>query len=295
MAILKIPNNFNNISLKGLTETELNIFFSILFKAHTSSSPIVTLSCNELKTLANGDCHSQRFIASIKSTFQKLMYLTREIETCDKRIVSSIFTDLIFDMENQNITIYLNTNFTCFYKPLKRNFTAFDLKDFISVRGTYAKNIFRLLHQFKSTNFFVINIEKFKKVLGIPQSYSMSKIDQRILSPVLKELSSFFKNLKIKKIRQGKSIKQLNFIWSSYFNFKPSETQNKANTPYFVKTTSDGKSELPKSKFEDNKRKIYPKLVKFISDIKKFENLHKILNSITTEGDLQNFKLKYNI
>jgi len=47
--------------------------------------------------------------------------------------------------------------------------------------------------------------------------------------------------------------------------------------------------------FELKKRKIFPKLLRFISDFKKFETLHKLLESISTENELNNFKLKYNL
>lgn len=65
------------------------------------------------------------------------------------------------------------------------------------------------------------SIEQFKKLLDTPDYYGPSEIEKNIITPVLKELPPFFKNLKIKKVKantRGTPVK------SYIFTFTPEQT-----------------------------------------------------------------------
>ena len=266
MAIVKFSNDINNISLKGLTPKEINIFFAILFKANNLNSLEVTMSCNELKTLSDGHQHSDRFIKSVNNTFKKLMNVKSKFEDSQTKSISCVFTDLSFDKKTSSLTITINPNILGL--PKNKNFTFFKLEDLNSLKSAYAKNTFRLLQQFKGSNFFKIHLNKFKYLLGIPEGYSSSKIDQRVLQPIKKELSAFYKNLKIKKIKRGRSIFRLDFIWSYYIDFKGIKNKNHSLTPTTPEKHQNKEIRQAMTDFELKKRKIFPKLLKFISDFK---------------------------
>lgn len=295
MAVVKYSNDMNNISLKGLTAKEINIFFAILFKAQNLNSLKVTMSCNELRNLSDGEYHCDRFTKAVSNTFKKLMNVNSEFENYQTKTISCIFTDLSFDKLNSSLTIMINPNICCFPKTKDDLFTFFKLKDLNSVKGIYAKNTFRLLQQFKGSTFFKICLDKFKHLLGIPIGYSISKIDQRILQPILKELSIFYKDLKIEKIKKGKSVYRLDFKWSSYIDFKSSKCRNDVLIPVIVEKSKNNENRGYKTEFETKKAKLFSKLVKFISNLKEFDKLNQILHKIQTEDELNNFKLEYNL
>lgn len=295
MAVVKFSNDINNISLKGLTAKEINIFFAILFKARNLNSLKVNISCNELRNLSDGHCHCDRFIKSVNNTFRKLMDVKSEFENYQTKSISCVFTDLVFDKTNSSLTITINPSICCLPQNKDKHFTSFKLKDLNSVKGVYAKNTFRLLQQFKGSTFFRIYFDKFKYLLGIPAGYSPSKIDQRVLQPILKELSIFYKNLKIEKIKKGRSVFRLDFTWSSYIGFKSLRKQNDVSLRPIEKKAQNREIRAYKTEFETKKIKLFPRLVKFISDFKEFEKLHKILHTITTENELNSFKLEYNL
>jgi len=295
MAVVKFSNGINNISLKGLTAKEINIFFAILFKAQNLNTLKVTMSCSELRNLADGHCHFNRFTKSINNTFRKLMNVNSEVENYQTKTISCIFTDLVFDKTNSNLTIIINPNICWFPKTKTDPFTFFRLKDLNSVKGAYAKNTFRLLQQFKGSIFFKIYLDKFKHLLGIPQSYSISKIDQRVLQPIIKELSVFYKGLKIEKIKKGKSVFRLDFTWSSYIGFKSLESQNDVVIPIMMGKAQNREIRGHKTEFETKKARLFLKLIKFFSNIKEFDKLHQILHKIQTEDELNDFKLEYNL
>ena len=53
----------------------------------------------------------------------------------------------------------------------------------------------------------------FKQKLDIPNSYKMHHIDKFVLKPILTELPSYFKNLKLEKIKKGRNIDRLKFTF----------------------------------------------------------------------------------
>ena len=75
--------------------------------------------------------------------------------------------------------------------------------------------MFRLLKQYKHTGYYKVSVDEFKRLLNVPESYTMRKITDKILSIVLKELSDNFIDLKVNKIKDGRVIKFLEF------SFKP--------------------------------------------------------------------------
>jgi len=56
------------------------------------------------------------------------------------------------------------------------NFTKFELQEMTHLKSTYAKNMFRILKQFKHSGYLKIGIDDFKTRLGIPNSYQMNDI-----------------------------------------------------------------------------------------------------------------------
>ena len=74
------------------------------------------------------------------------------------------------------------------------------------LKSTYAKNMFRLLKQYKHTGYFKIQINDFRERLDIPKSYRMSEIDKYVFKPIIKELGFYLKisiliKLKLKRTK----------------------------------------------------------------------------------------------
>ena len=62
--------------------------------------------------------------------------------------------------------------------------------------------MYRILMQFRSTGFYKVTIDEFKRILDIPESYKMGNIDQYIFKPINKELAPLFDYFEIKKIKK---------------------------------------------------------------------------------------------
>lgn len=107
-------------------------------------------------------------------------------------------------MDEKTVEIAVNKEFAWVLNELNVTFTAFELKEFISLKSSYAKEFYRRMKQFKSTGKWNISLEDFKRIMDVPVNYRMCDIDVWVLKPIQKELGDKFK-LKIKKIYSKKS------------------------------------------------------------------------------------------
>ena len=97
------------------------------------------------------------------------------------------------------------------------NWTQFEFFEFATLKSVYSKTVYRFLKQYRKTGFWKVSLEDFKSLLSIPESYQASNIDNRVLKPVMKELPSIFKGLKVHKI---KSRRRGNQLWDMNLHFK---------------------------------------------------------------------------
>lgn len=95
------------------------------------------------------------------------------------------------------------------------------------LKSTYAKNMFRLLKQYKSTGYLKISVEDFRERLDVPKSYRMTDLNKNIFTPIINELSSIFKGLNINKIKAKKGRK----IESLEFTFEPEKRIHSKRQP----------------------------------------------------------------
>jgi len=94
----------------------------------------------------------------------------------------------------------------------------YSLQQFNDLQSSYSKTMFRLLKQFRTTGFAYFTKEDLHELLDIPKSYNQGTIDQRVFSPIRKELTPLFRGLTIKK-KYGKGRGKP--VIGYQFSFKP--------------------------------------------------------------------------
>ncbi|MQS77293.1 RepB family plasmid replication initiator protein, partial [Lactobacillus halodurans] len=124
-----------------------------------------------------------------------------------------LFTSYEVDVDEQYLSISVNNDLKHILNSITADFTKFELQEMTQLKSTYAKNMFRLLKQYKHTGYFKIQINDFRERLDIPKSYRMSEIDKYVFKPIIKELGFLFKNFNINKIKakKGRKIEWLEF------------------------------------------------------------------------------------
>jgi len=211
---VKYKNELNDIPLRKMTAIEMDFFFAICAKMKNRDNDTLRFSFEDIKTISEyKPTANKRFIKDLENTRNKIMslsYIEKDGLNSDMFLLFSRFK---ISADESYVEVKVNTDFSYILNQLTNEFTQFELKEFTNLKSSYAKTMYRLLKQYKSTGYYTIKIEDFRKLLGVPRSYRMSDIDKKIFKPIEKELSAYFDLFEIKKIKalKGNKIARLEF------------------------------------------------------------------------------------
>lgn len=206
---VKYKNELNLIPMRNFDSVEMNLFFSLCAKMKDKGTKKVRFSFEDLRELSDYKPTAiKRFTDDLENVYDKMMSLTYRTETNDEIEKFALFTGFKISKKEQFVEISVNPDLDYVLNELSTEFTKFELQEFTGIRSSYAKTMYRLLKQYRSTGFYKAKIEDFREVLDIPVDYKMGNIDQRVLKPIEKELSMYFDDLKIikNKARKGNKI-----------------------------------------------------------------------------------------
>ena len=223
---VKYQNKLNLVNLKQFNSKEMDLFFALCARMKDKGLGKICFTFDELKDLSEYRfTGSQRFVKDLDNLYSKMLQLTYREELDELGSFSRfvLFNGFTVDVTNKIVEVSVNPKLEGLLNNLTTEFTRFELSAFTSIRSTYSKTLFRLLMQYRSSGYLVIGIEDFRERLDIPESYQMFNIDQRILKPALKELSAYFNDLKVSKIKakKGNKIAKLEFTFSGLKNDTP--------------------------------------------------------------------------
>ena len=226
MANIKVryKNELNLVPMRNFDSVEMNLFFSICAKMKDKGLSKVQFTFEDLRELsAYKPTSIKRFSDDLEAVYNKMLQLTYRTEEAGIREKFILFTGYRIDENNQTVDISVNPELAYIINELSSEFTKFELQEFTGIRSSYAKTMYRLLKQYRSTGFYKVKIEDFREILSIPNSYQMSDIDKQVLKPIKNELSEFFDPLKIKKIkaRKGNRIAMIEFRFKEKQEFEP--------------------------------------------------------------------------
>ena len=135
--------------------------------------------------------------------------------------------------------------------------------------------------QYQGSGLFVMNYNKFKELLEIPESYRACDIDNQILEKSKQEFEKIgLKITKIEKIKKGRSIETIKIKFD--FERKKEEKKQDIKDPALVEEQAQNTTE-----FDKELGKLSTILMK-----KKKANLIMQLSSLKTLEDIQEFKEK---
>lgn len=223
--IVKYDNYLNQLALSSFTAVELDLLMTICSKMKNQELNIVSLSFDEIRELSEYSRSSNEdLIKSLKETNLKLSKIACTLENESDVIQFVLFTTFWIQKKEKKLTIQVNPDFSFVLNALDKNFTRFELSEFIRLNGRYSKQLYRLLKQFRSTGELQITLQELRNKMDIPESYDLRDIREKVLKPALKELSPCFKDLKFeakKEKRRG------NPVTGYIFTFKKEEPKKK--------------------------------------------------------------------
>ena len=177
--IVKYHNNFNSIGLRNFNSNELNILMAICSRMKEKEEEVITFHFDKLKKLINySDNTPATFVKDLESTYDKLISIKLKVGDERRFIKFVLFTRYSVDIEEKIVEIAVNKEFAWVLNALNVSFTAFELKEFLSLKSSYAKEFYRRMKQFKSTGIWRVSIEEFRKMLDISEKYKIGEIDK---------------------------------------------------------------------------------------------------------------------
>ncbi len=211
--IVKYHNSFNKIQLPSFNELELNLLFAIIanIKEKKDEERIIFNS----KDLANMLKRSYRLkkdeinelVESLRIKFFKADFsiLEKEVAIRNGKEVNlitkrhfNLFREFVLSWESgtnfvDRIELVVNKTFAYLIYDLTKDFTTFELNEFLALNGKYTKLLYRLLKQYRTQGIAPLQpmpMDEFRRIMDIPEKkYNYYDIERQILNPAIKELS----------------------------------------------------------------------------------------------------------
>ncbi len=194
--IIKYDNYMNGLKFTGFTATDFNFLMLLCSKTYNKDTKEIIIPFDELRQkTAYTRTSIQQFTADLERMNEKLMRVTCKLKTETKIIMFVLFPTFEIDVEQQTLTVAVNEKFQFVLNELIKNFTRFDLQEFIKLDSKHSKSLYRLLKQFKSIGKFEIKLDEFRKKMDILESYTNKDVMSKVINPSLKELQNYFIDL----------------------------------------------------------------------------------------------------
>lgn len=259
--IVKHHNDLNTVIMRKWTADEMNFFFAIVAKVRDEGTRLMKFDTDELRILASKDFHLERWGQTMKSVADKVVDLKYYERTEHSYAVMNLFSYFRVDEKERIVEVEVSSKFEYVVNKLEAQFTQYELAEFTNIRSTYAKTAYRLLKQWRTVGRREFMITEFRTLLDMPDYYKPSEIDRLVLKPIKEQLSPYFADLKVRKIKskkRGTPVLGYEFTWQK----EVTEAYNPAKYDKLKKETKkSAKSNIPNwsSMHPDNADKPKPK------------------------------------
>ena len=224
--VVKYDNYMNSLNFSKFNKIDMNIFLTLCNRMKDKNTQKISLNFELLRELTNYKKSNSidQFANDLEKMNEKLMRVTCKLRTQTETIMFVLFPTFKINRDKQLLTVSVNEEFRFILNELVKNFTRFDLKEFIELDSKYSKTLYRLLKQYRTTGKYEVSIEDFREKMDCPKSYSNKYVMDLVIKPSLKELKEkeYFQNLKCEPKyarKRGKPV--IGYI----FTFTPENTK----------------------------------------------------------------------
>ena len=194
--IEKYGNNMNNLKLNRFTTTDLDFLMVLCCKLRDKDLSEITIPFEELRQKTGYTQTSiSKFVSDLKRMNKKLMDISCQLENEKEIIMFVLFPTFAINLEKRLLRVSVNEKFKFILSRLVSDFTSFDLHEFVGLNSKYSKNLFRFLKKYRSTGYYEVSIEKFRKIMDIPESYTNRDVMSKVIHTSLNELKNYFCDL----------------------------------------------------------------------------------------------------
>lgn len=216
--ITRYKNELNTVPMRQWSSTEQNIFFSILTAFRDKGTQEIIFNSSQIKEMAevSREQKGTYFIGLMKGVVKKVAGMVYFEETSKSFEAMTLFSSFKFswsdDLEEYTLEVAVSPKFQYILNQLEENYTQFKIDEFIAIKSSYAKTLFRYIKQWRTVGHMggfpdgEIPKDKLFEMLAVPKSVQSSgNFQKRVIKPIIEELSPFFDGLKIKPIKARKA------------------------------------------------------------------------------------------
>lgn len=222
--VVRYNNGLNTVPLRKFTPVEMDIFWSVCSKMKRKGTEELTFDFSDFQRLAKYDRRERdSFYTALKNTWEKMKQLDYSYEDDGYYEDFVLFQRFAIDKDNEKVIIQASERFEFILNSLEVGFTRFELENLTELDSSYVKELYRYLMQFRNkesrSGYWVVNVDEFRELLDIPESYRMSDIDKRIFNKAKQELleskggnNPIFDELSVEKIKAKKGNRIQRFV-----------------------------------------------------------------------------------
>ena len=279
--VTRYKNEMNTLSIGKWTAEEMNFLFAILTQVRDEGCKELKFDTYDLREYVKFDPKKperwNKTMIAVTKKISQLVYFNMEDNVFE---AMPLFRKFSVKLDEQVVNVRVSEEMEYILNKLNidtGNWTQFEFFEFATLKSVYSKTVYRFLKQYRKTGFWKVDLEDFRNLLSIPKSYKPTHIDSRVLKPVMTELPSIFKGLKVHKI---KSRRRGNQLLGYEFTFQKESTHNWIDDKYDksgnAKKTPVG-SKIPDWYDPDYKNETTPESQKELERIKQ-ESLDRMKN-----------------
>lgn len=236
----KIDNNGlvlydNNLKFihfnKGVTQTDYNIFFSMITQFRETNDLSIFINYEQLQTLIVADDFTYDDVFEyVKKATEKIIHCVLRVE--NERVIQyfpmfeKIEIPKNVPKHQPYIKAKISSAFSEFIHNLRYGFNLVELYAFCNLKSRYSQTLFYLLKQSDNVGKVSLTWERFVEIMDFPEHFPMRDVDKIVLKPAVQELSNItskndsskyiFKNLSYKKLKtkgEGNKITGIEFYF----------------------------------------------------------------------------------
>lgn len=184
-------NGLNNMESMHLTPKELDFLMSAIHIITDRGVEEIEIPLNIFKSMSIVKGMSNRqFCDAIDDVDSKISQLKFKNTVTGEYERLTIFDHFKSSYANYCVTLRVSPNATYLFNSLERNFTKLSLKTHNALSRKCSKILYRNLSQYRTTGYWEITLDDFKKIFGISDKFPQKMIREKYITPAINELKN---------------------------------------------------------------------------------------------------------
>ena len=221
--IVKYNNYMNKLTFTDFTEVDLNFLMAVCSRMKELGEETQVFEYDTIMDLIKWDRKDsvKIFHKNLMRMCDKLRKIGTTVEISEGVFASfDLFPTFLGNLSKRQLTVRVNPDFKFILNDLQKNFTRFELGEYIKLDGRYPKMLYQRLKQFKLSGWWQVSVEEFRVMMDIPSAYQIKHIMDKVIKPSIKTIRTCkgFSDLSVEVIRsqrRGRPVSGYKFSWTA--------------------------------------------------------------------------------